>query len=583
MQSANDLRNILKRIDGRGYKAYKEIKGQYSFDFFTLFIDHVQGDPFAAPSKIRVRVAQTAANFPGELLRSPQRKLGLADALIRIIDQNIKKVAHLHRGTGKSGLIQIDVGGQEILPRTALKITDSFFEARMEIGLPARGRTILGQHAEAMIFNELPFIVEQSLFYQNIDQLKVRQFAEYVENYFALQKQLKEKGLVAFIADDAILPRESGISSKPLSRTEAIPFKSPEELKISLSLPNPLNEQSQITGCGIPQGITLIVGGGFHGKSTLLKAIELGVYPHILGDGREYVVTVADAVKIRAEDGRRVEKVDIRPFINHLPGNRDAASFCTEDASGSTSQAANIIEAMESGASLLLVDEDTSATNFMIRDARMQALVHKEFEPITPFIDRVREMYERFNISTILVMGGSGDYFSVADTVIMMKEYKPQVVTAEAKKIAEQLNTNRTFEREFEWQTITERSPLPESFNPAKGKKEVKIEARGLNSIQFGTSIIDLQQIEQIVDISQTRAIGFALYFLSRQWMDGKLTIRQLLERLQDFWQTEGLDSLNPFRKSEEHPGNFARPRIFEVAAALNRYRRLRIRQIRTD
>ncbi len=576
---SEELRKILRRIDGRGYKAYKEIKGAYSFDLFTLFIDHVQGDPFAAPSKIRVRVDQNRAGFPAELMNSAERTLGLADVLIRIVDRNIKKHARLHRGTGKSGLIQIDAGGQEILPRTALKITDKFVEARMEIGLPARGRTVLGQQAEAMLLDELPAIVQNSLFYEQIDQQKVFRFAEYVENYFALQRQLKENGLVAFIADGAILPRESGVSAKPLARTQAIPFASPEELKIKLTLPNPVNGQSQITGCGIPQGITLIVGGGFHGKSTLLKAIELGVYPHVLGDGREYVVTVPEAVKIRAEDGRRVEKVDIRPFINHLPGNREAGRFCTEDASGSTSQAANIIEAMEAGTSLLLVDEDTSATNFMIRDARMQALVHKDFEPITPFIDRVRELYERFNISTILVMGGSGDYFSVADTVIMMKEYQPQVVTEKAKLIAQQLNTSRTFEREFEWQKITERCPLPESIKPAKGKKEVKIDAKGLNTIQFGTSTIDLQQVEQIVDVSQTRAIGFALYFLSKQWMDGQLTIRQLLECLQDFWQTEGLDRLNPYRKSDEHPGNFAQPRIFEVAAALNRYRKLQVQQ----
>ncbi|NOX88375.1 MAG: ABC-ATPase domain-containing protein [Calditrichaeota bacterium] len=579
MENQNSLRQILRRIDKKGYKAYKEIKGQYRFPDFLLFIDHVQGDPFAAPSKIRVRVPMQKAEIPNDLIQHPHRRSGTADAIIRIIHGEIRKIARMRRGTGKSGLISIDVGGQEIIPRSALKITDSFVEARMEIGLPARGRTVLSDEAEAMFFDELPRIIQNSMFRKNFDQEFVTRFAYYVQNYFAVQKQLKSKNLIAFIADRSVLPRESGVSQKPMPINDAVPFRSPRELKVKMELPNPVNGQTFIEGAGIPAGITLIVGGGFHGKSTLLQALESGVYPHIPGDGREYVVTNPAAVKIRAEDGRRIEKVDIRPFINHLPRQKDARSFCTDDASGSTSQAANIIEALETGAEALLVDEDTSATNFMIRDARMQALVHKQFEPITPFIDRIREMYDRFGVSTVLVMGGSGDYFQAADTVILMKEYVPQVVTEQARAIAEQFKTERRPEREFEWKTITERAPLPQSFDASKGKKEVKIEARGLHSVQFGTHTIDLRQVEQIVDISQTRAIGFALHFIARRWMDGQRTIRELMDLAETFLLKEGTDGLNPFRRDDEHPGNFALPRRFEIAAALNRYRGLKVRQ----
>ncbi len=579
MNTADTLRQILKRINGKGYKAYKQLKGSYQFETFTLFVDHVQGDPFAAPTKIRLRVTKQQAGFPEELFASPERQLGTADALIRIVAENIRRFARLHRGTGKSGLITIDVGGQEILPRTAFKISQTFIEARLEIGLPARGRTILGPQAEEMFFTELPQIVQHSLFYDKIDSQKVRTFAEYTENYFVLQRQLKQKGLVAFIADQSILPRASGISQKPLPAQQAVPFRAPQTLRIQLQLKNPLNGQSEISGCGIPQGITLIVGGGFHGKSTLLKALETGIYPHIPGDGREFVVTNPQAVKIRAEDGRRVEKVDIRPFINHLPGNKDAAQFSTEDASGSTSQAANIIEALEAGAEVLLLDEDTSATNFMIRDARMQALVHKQFEPITPFIDRVRELYERFGVSTVLVMGGSGDYFSVADTVIMMKEYVPLVVTEQARKIAQSTANPRQIEREFAWHSVTERCPFGKSFNPSKGKKEVKIEAKGLHNIQFGSQTIDLQQVEQLADLSQTRAIGYALHLMSQRWMDGQHTIKEVLQLLHSFLAEHGLEALTPFRRGEEHPGRLALPRLLEVAAALNRFRSLIVRQ----
>ena len=100
---------------------------------------------------------------------------------------------------------------------------------------------------------------------------------------------------------------------------------------------------------GIRKGITLIVGGGYHGKSTLLKALEAGVYNHIAGDGREFVITDDTAFKLRAEDGRSITGVDISPFIKNLPNKKDTVHFSTEDASGSTSQAANLMEALESG------------------------------------------------------------------------------------------------------------------------------------------------------------------------------------------------------------------------------------------
>ncbi len=579
MKSQNDLRQIIHRIAGRGYKAYKDLKGAYRFPFFTLFIDHVQGDPFAAPSKIRLRIPMDTAQIPADLFSRPQRRLGSSDFLIRSLHKAILSVAKMHRGTGKSGLISIDVGGQEILPRAALIINENFVEARMEIGLPARGRTILGREAQTMLFEELPQIAQQALLWKNLDQTRLRRFAFYTENYSAIQAQLTDHHLIAFVADNAILPRESGISQKPMSPAEAVPFRSPDELRVELKLANPVDGQTTISGMGIPEGITLIVGGGFHGKSTLLKALERGVYPHVPGDGREYVVTHPATVKIRSEDGRRIEKTDIRPFINHLPRGKDAKAFCSDDASGSTSQSANIIEALEVGASVFLIDEDTSATNFMIRDARMQALVSKEFEPITPLIDRIHEMYEHFGVSTVLVMGGSGDYFSVADTVILMREYAPFEVTGQAKTIAHNVKIGRKTEREFDWQKITERIPLPYSFDASRGKREVKIEARGLHAIQFGRQTIDLQNVEQVVDISQTRAIGYALHFISTHWMDGQRTIREVVQLAAEFLQENGLDALNPFRQGDEHPGQFALPRIFEIAAALNRYRQLKVKQ----
>ncbi len=585
MLTSEDLRRILHRINGRGYKAYKDIEGAYKVGFYFLYIDHVQADPFAPPSKLRIRIPQEISGFPPHLFNNRPRRTALEDLLARKFRDAIKRVSKGKRGSGKSGVIYIDAGGQEVLERTAAIVNKDWVEVRVQVGLPAAGRTILACEAEEILLRELPQIVERSLIYRNLDSGEIEEFVNCIENQEFIREKLDELGLIAFVADGAILPRKSGASDLPMPRNRAVPFKSPDSLRICVKLPNPIKTsegiKDEITGMGIPKGVTLIVGGGFHGKSTLLQALEKCVYPHIPGDGREYVVTCRDTVKIRAEDGRRVEKVDISPFITSLPTGLSTQTFCTDDASGSTSQAANIMEALEVGAKVLLVDEDTSATNFMIRDARMQALVSKENEPITPFVDRVRELFEKFGVSTVLVMGGSGDYFDVADTVIMMKEYVPVDVTEEAKRIAATIKTDRKIEAAEPFSSPADRIPLPDSIDPSRGRKEVKIDVKALDVIRFGRETIDLRHVEQVVDISQTRAIGHAIYLALKRFIDGKKCLREIAELLEKFLDREGLDKLDPFYRPGRHPGNFARPRKYEFIAALNRLRTLKVRQKR--
>jgi predicted ABC-class ATPase len=412
MTNREHLRQLLLQLDGRGYKAYKEIKGSYTFTNFSLIIDRVQGDPFASPSQLRVQVPQSIADFPPNLYQTYSREIALRDYLTRQFDKEARDVSS-RRGTGKSGLIAIVQVGQAILDRTSAFVSDEIVEVRFVVGLPARGRNILGRQAVEMLCEDIPEIVDKALKYSSLDKKKIQQQVETLEDADWLRQQLPQQGLVAFIPDGAILPRRSGVDERPML-TDAVPFKSPATLQVEFTCPN----RGLVTGMGIPTGVTLIVGGGYHGKSTLLKAIELGVYNHIPEDGRELVVTHPAAMKIRAEDGRSIAGVDISPFINQLPQDRSTRQFSTTNASGSTSQAANIMEALEAGAQLLLVDEDTAATNFMIRDRRMQQLIAKDKEPITPFIDKVRQLYTDYGVSTILVMGGSGDYFDVADTVI---------------------------------------------------------------------------------------------------------------------------------------------------------------------
>lgn len=561
------LKSTLNRIDGRGYKAYKDIEGLYRFAGFTLSIDHVQGDPFALASRVSIRIDLTEASFPEELFSSPIRKTAFEDFLGRAMAASIRAFVKGQRGTGKSGEIRIEAGGQQVLLRNAVIVSSDAIEARLTAGLPADGRKVLAKDALEMFFCELPKVVARSLYYKNCDAVAIKAHVESVEDQEYLRRWLAEKGLAAFLADESLLPRRSGINDKPL-KDGVIGFRSPESLSLSLTLPN----RGEIRGMGIPEGVTLIVGGGFHGKSTLLHAIERGVYNHIPGDGRELVVTETTAVKVRAEDGRFISGVDISPFIDNLPFGRDTKAFTTENASGSTSQAANIIEALECGSRLLLIDEDTSATNFMIRDERMQSLVAKDKEPITPLVRRVRELYDRTGVSTVIVMGGSGDYFEVSDRVIMMDSYEAKEVTVEAHSIAgskaaapeilsEVSNLSGFFEN-------CARNPEPKRLDASRGRRDVKIDAADIETLNYGEHRVDLSSVEQLIDIAQTRSIGLLIHYYAVNYASKTSSFVEGLQLALKDVDEMGLDVLSPYKV-----GNLALPRIHELAAAVNRIR----------
>ncbi len=565
-----NLRQILSQIDGKGYKHYKDLQGKrFRFPDFELLVFHIQGDPFASPSQLAVRVPQHRADFPRESYSSKIRETALADYLTRVFHSHIGKVSRGRRGSGKSGSFQIDRPGQEMLERTSLKINDKYVEARFFAGMPAAGRRILGQEAAEMLLEELPELVRSSLIFANLSREKLFSHVYTAEDQEVLRSRLREKGLIAFVADGSILPRRSGVDQRPLPENRAVAFQAPPELAVELET---LHE-GRVRGMGIPSGVILIVGGGYHGKSTLLRALERGVYNHIPGDGREKVVADPAAFKIRAEDGRRVENVNISPFISDLPFGQKTGAFSSEEASGSTSQAANIIEALEAGAKVLLIDEDTSATNFMIRDMRMQLLVAKQQEPITPFIDKVQQLYHERDVSTVLVIGGAGDYFDIADTVLMMEEYRPREVTAEAGEIARKHPSRRRPEGGEAFGEIKNRIPQPGSIDPYKGRK-VKIKAHGIEGLQFGVEEIDLHHVEQIVDPSQTRAIGDMInYALKKKLIDGRRPIKDIAGMLEKTIEEQGLEAISP--RPEQPRGDYARPRSLEVAAAINRLRTL--------
>ena len=574
------LRKILTQIDGGSYGAYKEIKGSYQFKDYTLTVDHVQGDPFAAPSRISIRIPMSKAGFADELWYPDNlshidaaaksqadtaiRKTALEDYLSRSVYQAICKTVKGHRGSGASGEVNIETSGQQVLRRNAIVVNREFVEARMVIGLPANGRRIAGRQAIAIFFEELPRVVDRSLFYGKLDRAEVQRHIDTIEDQEALRLQLQAQKLVAFIANGSLLPRLSGVDDRPLDK-DALAFQAPESLSYTITLPN----SGDVRGMGIPQGITVIVGGGFHGKSTLLHAIERGVYNHIPGDGREKVVANPSAVKVRAEDGRAISKVDISPFIDRLPFGRDTRAFTTENASGSTSQAANIIEAFTAGTQVLLIDEDTSATNFMIRDQRMQALVAQDKEPITPLLYRVRELYDQHGVSSVIVMGGSGDYFDVADTVIMMDAYEPKNVTPQAKALARDFSATyrETLNHLPKFSRDARRRPGKIVLDPSRRNRDVKIDTKGLQTILYGEHHIDLSQVEQLIDYGQTRAIGLIIHYYATRYSGNGSLIEGLHKVLADI-DAKGLDVISPYKV-----GNLALPRLHEIAAAINRIR----------
>lgn len=564
MNTAAELRKQLLSIHRKGYPAYKSLKGVYDFEDYTLSIDHVQGDPFASPSHVTVRIPFSVHRFPEAFYQTPETRTAFTDFLLRRFKSQIGRYSFQAKGSGKSGLISVSGCGQEILSRTACTLESrrkNELIFRFHIGFPANGRTINAYELEKILFDFLPLCVEKACLYRTCAKEALREAIELAEDQTFIRRELRRLSLSAFVADGSILPRMSGVSDLPMK--ESVPFVSPDSLRVTLTLPH----KGVLSGMGIPQGVTLIVGGGYHGKSTLLKALELGIYNHIKGDGREYVVTDDTAVKLRSEDGRAVRNVDISMFINDLPNKKDTVSFSTPDASGSTSQAAGTIESIEAGSRLFLIDEDTSATNFMVRDAFMQQVISREKEPITPFLERIRDLYEKAGISTILVAGSSGAFFHTADTIIQMDCYRPVDITASVRSLLPEHPLAPSMPKPFE---------MPKSrrvFGTTHKKtdyRDRKVKLRSKDGFAIGREEIDLRYVEQLKDTEQTASLALLLGYAKEHFMDGKKTIPEIAAFLHGELQRNGFSGFFP---NSYIPGGYALPRLMEIHACLNRYR----------
>lgn len=563
MKSSAELKKDILAMDHRGYPGYKGLRGRYQFKDHVLSIDHVQGDPFASPSHLSVHVDGHKAGFPKDYYQDDISRITLQDHLTRCFGKALAPFSFKAKGSGKSGLLSVSYCGQQVLERTACEVSaDGSVTVRFEAGFPANGRSVNAGELVKMLFQFVPEAAQIALFYDRLNKNALKAAIELARDQQFIREHLSEQGLAAFLADGSVLPRESGISDRPMKG--AVPFQSPAACKVTVTLPY----HGPVTGMGIKKGITLFVGGGYHGKSTLLQALEMGVYNHIAGDGREYVITDPSAWKLRAEDGRSISHTDISPFINHLPNKKDTVHFSTEDASGSTSQAANLMEAVESGSKLLLIDEDTSATNFMIRDELMQKVICREEEPITPFIERVRSIYDDLGVSSIIVAGSSGSFFGIADTIIQMKEYVPYDITERAREAA----ASYPALKQQEHFPVSDNMRAPKANQALKKDPRLKMKTMGTNEMLLAKDAIELRYLEQLIDPEQTNALAYALKYLELNRMNGSRTVPQLLDDIEALTASKGLSAL--YDKEYVRSG-LAMPRRQEIAACLNRYRKL--------
>lgn len=551
------LKEALNRLDGKSYGGYKEIRGRYNFLDYTFEILRVQGDPFASPSLFSVEINLLKYGYSKDYYDNPSKKVAFEDYILRKLNKLISKLGK-RSGSGKSGQLNILSPKQEILKRSAVEIIGDLLIVKFYGGLPANGRRIASRGAVSMIFNEIPKISKE-LKTANVGLEKLEQHIKTNLKSDSIRRAIKKENLIVFIENNSKLARRSSIDDRVLM--DGIPFNAPKSLEVTLHLDN----GDMVTGMGVPKGITVITGGGFHGKSTLLTAIEKGVYNHITGDGREGVITDRDTVKIRAEDGRWIDGLDISNFINNLPHKKDTRNFTTSNASGSTSQAANIMEALELGATTLLIDEDTTATNFMVRDRKIQELISHKKEPITPFIERIESMKAE-NLSVIIVVGGLGDYFSMADRVIMLDEYKVLDVTEKAKLISDKFENSNV-------RGITEKFNIPfRKLDSQKTKKlfnsdRCKVKTRGLDELLIDKESVDIRNLEQYVENGQVTFTGEIVRKVFKEF--GNETFKDKLEKV----QTE-IDKNNLSKILKSNSGSLVESRKYEIAGAITRLRK---------
>ncbi len=493
----------FKQIDGKSYGSYKRLRDVvFTFESFQMRFTRVQSDPYAPPSVVEIVCDH---DFSKEVLKNTTPA---EDLLYRVLYSSLKRRSR-KVGSGNSGYIGVKKPSNCVLKRSAVELRRRKLFLRLFVGLPADGRRIDGREAEKIVMKKIPAAVNEVLSTSEdtlLDQIELYNDQNYLRRF------LKERGAIAFIAEGSILPRRDSFSEEPM--VNAKPFRVENAEKIELP------SGRVVRGLLIPEGLTVITGGAYHGKTTLLEAIQRGIYNHIRGDGREFVIS-RDCVTVFAENGRVVNCVDISSFIDDLPSKEDTKCFSTKNASGSTSMASSIVEAIEMGCDAILIDEDTSATNLLYKDDTMERLIKRD--AIRPLCYQVRSLIEKTGVSVLIVSGASSAYLPIADRIILMEEYEPRTLRFEkSQKVRTEFKVPR--ERWF--------------YGLEKLRRVRSRGFRVLLEFSDGKFELDLSTNKRVVEEGQVNLIARGLEKFRRGKMKARDVVKRFNEKGFEFFQT---------------------------------------------
>lgn len=577
MKDKKEFYNLLAELDGQPFSEYEQLVGDFDFSRYVIKCTKINLDASGEENSVfSIRIPQTIAEIPEYLFDSPVRRTAMEDLLLRRLSANIEAIASFDQNGVARRHIHSTSPNQKILPRNALQLTKEYIEVYIQITLPIQQMlvdgepmiSIDGEIAQHIFFDDLPEIVSNSLLYCNIDVADADLFVNNMEDADRLRQHLGASGQVSFIAEGSLITR---ISAEDLPDYERlVPIEIDDSLIEEVEVPH----GGTVRGLGIPNGLTLILGESNSGRVDLTDAITQGIYNHIPGDGREHVVTVADAVSIGSEVGRSIQQVDISAFARELPDGGNPTSYSTPSAGSFTSQAASTVEFLEAGARVLIFDEHTSSSTFLSADTRVSPLLGDSTR--NTLAARARRMVDELGISMI-VAGSSlvAEFIPIADKILKVDDFRVTDITEEAKAL--EIVPSSVVNDNVNLGSMLSRSRwiMPSSIDPSIGREDLVIHAEDADFLQFGRSIVELDGIKQIADADQARAIGFVLYYAKLRYMDEGYPIREILDLVDRDLSNEGLNSL-----ARDLRGDLARPRRYEVAAALNRFPGFRVSHV---
>jgi predicted ABC-class ATPase len=569
MRDKKEFYAMLMDIADKPISEYGRLAGDFDFSRYVLKVSQVPSESLEQPALFIVRVPQTIAGFAPHLFSTPVRRTALEDFLTRRIAEQIDVLAHYDEQGLSRRHLMVAEPGQKILPRTSLLVTEEYVEARIYVRLPQRDGRIDADRVKDIFFDELTSVVNHSLIACNLDEQEMNHFVDVMEDADQIRQMLPTRGLVSFVGEGS-LPARLGDSDYPAFENTT-PLTMDESLLVDVDTPN----AGTVKGLGVPTGVTLIVGDEYSSRAALMRAIASGIYNHVPGDGREQVITVPDAVHVAAETGRSIQKVDISSMIPAQSGVRSDA-FSAEQADACSAQAAAMVEALEVGARALLFDESESSAAFLTQDTRLMGLMPEAGARVTPLSARARQLADDLGVSIIVAGSASvAEFIPVADTILKIEAGRVSDVTDAAKKM--DLNQLVTDSELVDVSSLVEKNRwvVPTSIDASAGPHDQMIKAEAVDLLQFGRSVIQLRNTSQIADKHQTATIGLILYYAKLRYMDEGRPIREIMDLIDRDLGTEGLECL-----SRDLRGDLARPRRYEIAAALNRLETMRISHV---